>query len=301
MNNNQTLNTSCPYLGLDYDKATYSNFPSINNACYHVQPIAIPALSHQHAYCLTKNFENCPIYTAPQGNSLPSDLQHQAEKKPKNRKRFIFVACIILIIAILLVVFWDKIKPITETSNKAPTTTQTLNAIGLTITNTNITSIEEATFTPTPELERAVVTPSPLPSPTSSPSASPSFTQETLFRLENTIGKDPQFIIHRVIEGESLPLFANMYQTSVEAIRAVNYDLPRILWTDQIVIIPLNQTDMSGIPQFIAYEIVENGITFEQIADEFAVPPEELLRYNNINKEFALQQGDWILIPQMGN
>lgn len=301
MQKSQNPQASCPHLGLSNDQATFSNFPSVNNVCYHVKPIASPVLSHQHDYCLTKNYTKCRVYSSPADNPLPADLQYQADKGPKNRVLIILIFCFVLIIAILLGVFWDNIKPISETGVQSPITTQTINAVGLTITNTSTKTLEEATNTATPET--TIVTPSLTPSPslTSSPSPSPSPTQETLFRLGNTIGENPQFIIHRTLEGESLPLFANIYQTSVEAIRAVNYNLPRILWTDQIVIIPLNQTDMSGIPLFIAYEVEEDSETFEQIADEFSVSLEDLLHYNNVQINYQLQQGDWILIPQINN
>lgn len=298
MQKSQTPQASCPHLGLRNDQSTYSNFPSVNNVCFHVQPIASPASSHQYDYCLKKNHTKCRVYSSPAGNPLPSDLQHQAEKKPKNRMYFIVASCLIVIFAILLGVFWDEIKPTTETGKISPTTTQTINAIGLTVTNTSTRTPKEATNTATQE--RTIVTPSLTQSPslTSSPSPSPKPTQGTLFRLGDTIGENPQFIIHRVVEGESLPLYADIYQTSVEAIRAVNYSLPRVLWIDQIVIIPLNQTDMAGIPSFIAYEVEAASITFTQIAEEFSVSLADLLKYNNAQEDYLLHQGEWILIPQ---
>jgi len=298
MKTNQITHASCPNLGLIYDRASYSSFPSIDNACYHVQPIKSPALTHQHEFCLTKKYAECPIYTAPVGIKLPEELQQQVEQKPKKKSiLLLFGFIIILSIAILLGVYWKTIKTIWGRPSQTPTQSQTTTSTELTITNTaTITKTSTPTdsipsITPTQQVTATIITPSPSLIPT----------EVRKFNLESVIGQNPQFMIHRVIEGESLQLYADLYDTSIEAIRAVNYKFPLILWIDQIVIIPLNLTDVSGIPPFTAYEIVENGITFEQISEEFSVPLEELLQYNSVNKDFVLQQGDWILVPQIGN
>jgi len=295
MKNNQTHQESCQYLGLSYDQATYSNFPSAENVCYHVQPPASPAFSHQNAYCLTNQYTACPVYTSPEGIRLPRELQHQPEKKTNKKILLVLGFCIVIILGILFGIYWNNNRATATISLfPSPTNASTIGSTAIrgtitrAATNTRTLTPTELSSTPTLQVSATQVTPSPTP------------TEVRDFRLDQAIGENPQFIIHRTIEGESLPLFANIYQTSVEAIRAVNYNLPRILWPDQIVIIPLNQTDMSGIPPLIAYENPENGITFEQIAEDLDVPLEKLLQYNNINEEYPLQQGDWILIPQMG-
>jgi len=179
----------------------------------------------------------------------------------------------------------------------APTQSKTVEPLNASFTNTpNKTRTSEPTQT-TPSL-----TPSPQVTATrftTTPSSTP--TEVRSFALESIIGQDPQFIIHRTTEGESIPLFSVLYGSSEEAITTLNHDLPPVLLIDQIIVIPLNLTDPAGIPPFIAYEILENSVTFNQIADEFSVPLEELLKYNNVNGEYRLQQGDWILIPQIGN
>ncbi len=68
---------------------------------------------------------------------------------------------------------------------------------------------------------------------------------------------------HRVAEGESLQVFANLYNTSVEAIRNVNYDLIAPLWIDWLVVIPMNTMDVSGIPDepvvFLRRELADHN------------------------------------------
>ncbi len=297
MRNRPNPHESCPYLGLRYDQATYSNFPSIHNVCYHAQPISTPAYSHQREFCLTKNFSKCPFYSAPEGSKFPQELQHVPDKNFKNRVFLILAICIALIFLILLGIYCKN--KTTISSNISPT---------LTIENYVVTSTEKITKTSSspllasPTFTKPKVTPSPqLLTLTQSPSPSPTSTEILVFRLDNPIGINPQFIIHRAIDGESLELFANVYQTNVKAIRDVNHNLPRVLWIDQIVIIPLNQADVSGIPSFIAYEVKEESANFNQISEELSVSLEGLLRYNNAHKEYPLYRGDWILIPQISN
>ena len=297
MNSNKLTHTSCPFLGLSYDKATYSNFPSIDNVCYHGQPNNSPTFSHQHEFCFTKKYVECPVYSSPEGTKLPESLQLIVNNKPHKQWILLILGFIVIGAAILLGIHWKNKIQSSEIPSQTPTYSQAIATLAVFIKNTATTTPSNTptevipSVTPTPQITATVFT------------STPSFTATELlaFGLESIIGENPQFIIHRTLEGESLPLYANIYQTSVEAIRAVNFGLPRILWTGQIVIIPINQTDMAGIPPFSAYEIVDDGITFEKIAEEFSVPIEELLRYNASTQEYTLRKGDWILIPQTGN
>jgi len=298
MDNKQIEKLSCPYIGLRHDRATYSNFPSIDNVCYHAQPINSLAFSHQHEYCLTKTYTTCSVYASRKGIKLPEELQQTVEKKTGNKwMLIIFGICIILGIAIFLGVYWNNNKFTSGATLQTPTQSQTIEPPKVTFTNTSTTTRTVKPTQTTPSLtttSRATAT-----FATSIPSSTP--TEVRSFGLESVIGQDPQFIIHRTIEGESIPLFSVLYDSSEEAITAVNHDLPPVLLIDQIIVIPLNLTNPTGIPPFIAYEILESSITFEQIANELSVPLEELLNYNNVNAGYTLQQGDWILIPQIGN
>jgi hypothetical protein len=64
--------------------------------------------------------------------------------------------------------------------------------------------------------------------------------------LDNPIGGDVQFIIHRVLVGESFFEYARDYDTNVDAISAINYNLPPILYVDLIIIIPIGVDDPAG-------------------------------------------------------
>ena len=298
MDNKQPEKLSCIYIGLRHDRATYSNFPSVDNVCYHAQPINSPAFSHQHEYCLTNKYKECPVYASKEGLKLPEELQQTVEKKRGIKWIWVISGIVvILVVAMRLGLYWNNYIFSSSAGLPTPTHSQTIDSPNVIFTSTATTT---RTNKPTQ------ITPSLTPSPqvtttrvTTTPSSTP--TDVRSFDLESVIGQGPQFIIHRTVEGESIPLFSTLYGSSVAAITAVNHDLPPVLLIDQIIVIPINLTDPTGIPPFIAYEVLENNMTFEQISDEFSIPFEELLKYNNVNAGFPLQQGDWILIPQIGN
>jgi LysM repeat protein len=117
--------------------------------------------------------------------------------------------------------------------------------------------------------------------------------------LETPIGLDYKLIIHRVALGESLPSMAAIYGTTAEAIQAVNYNLPLPLVVDRLVIVPINQTDIHGLPAFEAYE-VKADVVVETLAQQLAVDPSLLKLYNGLKDGEPLSTGDWLLIPHVG-
>ncbi|MEA3325750.1 MAG: LysM domain-containing protein [Chloroflexota bacterium] len=137
----------------------------------------------------------------------------------------------------------------------------------------------------------------PPPSPTKQLTSTPTDVKPVL-TLDIPIGSEYQFIIHRVKEGESLQIFADLYNTSVEAIRAVNYDLIAPLWIDWLVIIPVNTTDVEDIPTFEPYQVESDQITISELSKQLSTQLEDLLLYNNLDSEHVLYQGEWLLIPR---
>ncbi|MDF1519289.1 MAG: hypothetical protein P1P73_02270 [Brevefilum sp.] len=95
-----------------------------------------------------------------------------------------------------------------------------------------------------------------------------------------------------------MQLFADQYVTIVESISAINYRIITPLWVDWLVIIPVNMIDVSGLPAFEAYQILEDGITAKDLAEKFALSLEDFYFYNNIDLNHELHQGDWVLLPR---
>ena len=157
------------------------------------------------------------------------------------------------------------------------------------------------TFTPSPT-RTPTLTPSPTRTPIPSlaptiPAPTSSATQ-TSHALDTPIGSKYKFIIHKVVKGESLQLYAEKYGTTIETIRAVNYHLPIPLWEDWLIIIPISITDAQGLPSFEAYMVSEEGLTIAELARKLSTDPIELKYYNALGETYRSSSGDCLLIPR---
>jgi hypothetical protein len=65
----------CPYLGMADDPATNTSFPSSWNFCYKAKPAEVVEFSHQHDFCLSENYINCPVFLRSEKKALPAKLR----------------------------------------------------------------------------------------------------------------------------------------------------------------------------------------------------------------------------------
>ena len=73
--------------------------------------------------------------------------------------------------------------------------------------------------------------------------------------IEALIGINYVFKIHRVKHGEKLELLAHANGTTAAAVFAVNYHLTTPLKVQQVIILPVNQIDVSDLPPFEPYRV----------------------------------------------
>jgi hypothetical protein len=300
-NNSEGLNDQfCPYLGLKFDPKSWVGYPSPINYCHRVKPLAVPKFEHQRNFCLTKNFIECPIVYGGPGQKMPKTIQSHSNQNNKLKKiiRIEVITGLILIAIILSAIFWNQIiSGISQISGLALENSETSTL------SPAMTLTHSATFTLSPTFSATATkqnsptpTQTPIP-PSETPSPPTSTIEPPILALETPMGPDKGFIIHAVIPGESLELYARDYNTTVEAIRAINYNLPSFLPLDWIVVIPLNTSDISGIPAFEPYEIKQD-VTLEVLADLLLVDPTELQVYNRIPSGYSLSPGEWIIVPR---
>jgi len=120
-------------------------------------------------------------------------------------------------------------------------------------------------------------------------------------RLDMPIGTDYKFVIHRVSEGENLEQYAAQYNTSVEAILLINYNLRNPAWTDVLVVIPVGFTNVANLPIFVVYQVKEEerGISVEALAKKLRVDPLDLKYYNGMTEAWDRPLvGDLFLVPR---
>lgn len=126
----------------------------------------------------------------------------------------------------------------------------------------------------------------------------PTPTLERLHLLDTPISKDFKFVIHRIADRESVAQYAELYNTTAEAIYASNLFIPSPIWINWLIIIPVDMTDVADLPAFEAYMVDKDGIIIEEVAETLSVDAEEMRLYNDLETGHIMNSGDWLLIPR---
>jgi hypothetical protein len=116
--------------------------------------------------------------------------------------------------------------------------------------------------------------------------------------LEVPIGTLTPLVIHRVGVGDNLMTMASTYNTTEEAITSINYNLSLPLWPNLVIVIPLNQVDVTRLPQFEPYQATES-LSLQALADRFTCDSELLGIYNQVDQDYIFTVGEWVLIPHL--
>ena len=294
---NTTLHQICPHLGLRTDPSTSVGYPSSGNVCHHARNNPTPKLSYQNSTCLTTQHMDCEIYNAPQDKRMQGKIRSKVGNRFFTQNILLKIILFTGLIAVifLAVQYYDLWFPkIDDFMTPSWQKTQQDPSFGVLPTRT-------VTITPTATLEpTSPIRPTRTPSP--SPSAIPTITSApSTLALDTPIGKNYKFIIHRAAPGESPGQYATIYNTTIEAFWAVNYNMPTVLYENRVVVIPLDITDASNLPAFEAYEIKEAGLTHDSLAEKLSADPEQVRLYNNVPSDYLFSPGEWVLIPRKPN
>lgn len=274
----------CPFLGFIDDPETAISYPSKMNCCNHARPIAPISMEYQREMCLTSLFIECPIYQREKLAPLPADLQETTGLSEKLRPVIPFIALVLVLVIGFTASVWMGVLKIPGLSK--PTVPQSTSATS---------EIKSPTSTGS-----ATSTSQPTPSESTKPTASETTVLPTSVAphfIETIIGDSPSLIIHKVLEGEGYIWLAQNYNTSEEAIKAINYNLPESLWVNKILVIPVNTSDVADLPQFSAYMIEGEKVTIEKMAELLRINLETLRTYNDLPEGYELIPGEWLLIP----
>jgi hypothetical protein len=284
----------CPFLGPPGDFKTSLAFPSSRNHCHRCKPVAAVSLDHQQNYCLVEKYEACPVFLREPNGVLPQSLRNI--RPGRSAKKDIFWKVVFVFPFLLFILWWnflarDAFFPSLLSSEKS---SSALPSLPVSITP----SIEQL---PMPA-GLVALTLSPLPSPVSTLSngygsrVTPIITRRP-HGIEDLVGVNYIFKIHRVQQGWNIEKLASYYSTTVAAMLAVNYKLITPLYPGQVVIIPVNRIDVSGLPQFQAYQVKENT-TMEKMAVQLNVDPAQLRYFNHFGMDDQLMAKEWIIVPR---
>jgi len=275
----------CPFIGFEDDPTTALAYPANYNFCFHAKPIAPVSLEHQRKTCLTEHFADCPIYQ--QENPVPLPKGIRGERNSRLTIRWLPIIGLVAVLLIgLAAVLLTGLIPIQGFEPPLA---------GLTFT-TRVPSTQPAALptdspTATPELTATL-----LPTETVTPTW-PVQIKKTPRALETPFGTAPQLVIHKVAAGEGFILLAENFNTTAEAIKAINFELPDSLWENTILVIPMNTDDVAGLPQFDVVEIRAEGLTIESYAERMQVDVELLRIYNDLPAGYALDIGELLIVP----
>jgi hypothetical protein len=279
----------CPYVGLKEDAATALAFPSLGNHCYHAKPVLPVKLEAQRIFCLSANYTICEQFSLSPDSPLSPGLRSSISSRQSKifNKSNLWIP--LLFIAVVGLITWQVLSR---------------GLFGVKIPGQNMPIISTVAGVQTmPVALPKAHTPTPtftlMPSDTPLPSLTFTPMVESPHALETPIGIQYKVIIHQVVEGESLPFLASKYWTTTEAIQAVNFYLPTPITVGLLVIIPPNQTDVSGMPAFEAYQ-VKADVSGENLAQQLSIDPAMLKIYNALNDAEILHADEWLVIPHMG-
>lgn len=283
----------CPYLSLRDDPETALGYPSNWNCCYNVKPIATPNFDHQQNFCLTDKHALCPVLNAEEISSLPKDLRApRLGGRRKAIRLWIVVAIILLFLIASGLIFsgvwapsWAKDLPIPDwISRGMPGGTETFTPAP--VMEAGISEENNKTETPIPPTEDisfATQTQAPLISHCAHP-------------LETPFGKNRQFLLHQIAGGESMSMLTEAYETTADAIGAVNYFLPSPLWAELVIVIPIATTEVDDLPSFRPVLLNEDNISLEELAENLSISSTELMAFNQIDSSCRSFHG-WVLVP----
>ena len=284
-NTNPKLEGLCPFLGFSDDRDTALSYPSQYNCCYNAKPVVPVSMYHQRCFCLSKEFTSCPVYQSVEHASLPKEI---IGKYPNRRRMRPWLALTGVIIIVLVVSVVSAMMGV-------------INIPGIPALITGIPHTPTPTFWVMPSatntIDQSTATLVQVASPTETeiplvPTAIlPHF-------LETPLGADPELVFHRVEEGEGFILLANTYNTSAEAIQAINYEMGNSLFANRVIVIPINTTDVSTLPAFTVFEVTEDNLFIETVAMGLNVDIVELCKYNHLPERYVLTKGEWLLIPR---
>ena len=292
-NKNENPGTMCQHIGLADDPATSLGYPSAWNYCHRAKPIAVAGLDHQRTYCLSAKHMLCPLFLEPEGTPMPAELQAQ-DLEPHRRSRAMrtTVSALVVLAVLVAVVVWQGIARgffFLPSQPGESTSTPMLTELPVSPSETIITMTLTSSVTPPEPSPTLFLTDTLLPTATTQPVLK--------LELETPLGLNKEFIIHRVVDGESQDLLANRFGTTLAQIQAVNYYLPSPLLTNHIVIIPVGMIDLQGVPAFEPQKIVAS-MTVEEFAQSISVDASTLSYFNGLTAAYRLSPGDWLLVPR---
>lgn len=284
----------CKFLGLKEDPATPMAYPSEWNTCHHSHPGATPILDHQQQFCLLKAHTSCSVFLNQEPANLPDDIRMAVRKRRRRIQKKTWLEFLLGVVVVGGIFAGTRLltRPLPFPASHQPIIPSETVPTGFVIIIPNLVTNSASEVHKTPQF---TATTSPKPSVT--PLLGTETPSNTIHGLDMPIGNAHRFVIHRIQQGESLGGLAIQFNTTVEAITQVNYYMPDPVWINWLVVIPVDTSDVTGLPSFDAYMVVEGDLSIESLAEKLALDPYLLIFYNGLEPGYLTSSGEWLLIP----
>ena len=273
----------CPFLGFEEDPSTALAYPTKYNYCYKAKPIAPVSLAHQRLRCLTDSYTECPVFQREETGPLPKEIRGERTSKLTPVRWVPYAALILVILIALIGAILTGILPVRGFSPPYM------------IVNIATMSAEPPKLTATPW--PGTPTPQPTATIALTETPKPTLTQRPPLGLETPFGDSPELVIHKVPEGVGFIRLAENFNTTVDAIKAINFEIPDSLKVDMVLVIPMNTDDVSGLPMFKTHEVKAEGLTIEALSERMGLDVTQMKKYNRLPAGANLKLGEWLIIP----
>ncbi len=291
---------NCPYLGLHDDQRTSLAYPSAWNYCYRSHPPASVSIAHQISACLCPEFVKCTVYQSGQAGSLPVDLRGSSSLSTRRRKsarrktrRIAWAASVILLLIMAVIAIqryfpgtlqsWlPSLEIVSSVAPDGVTPEASIPSTPVPVQSSPVPVVE------VPASTQAISLPNPSPTP---------IPKRCGYTLDTPFGSDIKFSLHQIASGENLDKLAEKHQTTVDAIRAVNFDMPLPVWENWIVVIPVDVSDVKGLPAFEPYQADGTIFSLSDLALQLGVDIESISKYNAFTDACTVFRG-WMIVPR---
>lgn len=307
----------CPHLGIENEPNSRFVIATSANFCHKANPVKSVKLEYQSTVCFSDAHQSCPVYQPDWDGPLPNEAKggrHRRRRKSRNSRipRGLFIFLVLIVVG---VGFWlgnpdlfsiitnrdgTTVTPLSaavETAIPSQTSLPTVDTVEATATELPVaTHTTEPTKTPLPTSTATVIPTSQSSSlsPTPSPQISgltpgPSF--------QTPFGPQDAYILHRISEGESMPVVAKLYGTNFEVIFALNEWVDELgLRPNRVIVLMPGITDPQGLVSLTVHFTQEETTLFEFSVNQ-GVRVDDLRYYNQLGNADYIPAGRWLIFP----
>ena len=283
----------CPYLGLLKDPKTCTRYPHNGNACYQASPPQLIALDYQSNLCLTPKHTQCDGFSKGWKDGFPPKQRNKNIRRKDDKIRNLRIFGVGLLSTFLVLALFFTLSNL----QPAPIATRECAITFTSITRTLIAVYTKAsTSTVSPAIPQTKTTTlTMLPTPTSMPETNPTTTPGPGL-LTPIVVEEHEFIVYQVLDGDSLLLLSNLYNTTIEVLETINDFSIRPLWPGDIIILCKGCMDAQNVPQLQAHYL-ERESSLKELADQYEVTVEQLKYWNNLGDNDMVESERWIILP----